>query len=116
MKRIAGILAIVVVLILAIVIALPFLVDANQFRPTLESKLTQALGREVKVGDLKLTILPGAVAAGDLSIAADPAFSKTPFLRASSLKAGIELMPLIMSRKLNVTGITVEKPQIDLVQ
>ena len=116
MKLLVRVLGIVIVLILAVVVALPFLVDANQFRPTLETKLTQALGREVKVGDLKLTILSGSVTASDLSIADNPAFSRTPFLRASALKAGVDLIPLILSRKLNVTGISIEKPEIDLVQ
>src|SRR5208283_4228427 len=75
-----------------------------------------ALGREVTLGGLQLSVFSGSVTAGDLSIADDPAFSKTPFLRASSLQAGIELMPLILSRKLNVTGIVVDQPQIQLIQ
>src|SRR5712692_3905647 len=114
MKRIVRIFGIVIVLLLAIVIALPFLIDANQFRPALESRLTTALGREVKLGDLKVSLFSGGVSASDLSIADDPAFSKTPFLRAQSLNVGMEMLPLILSRKLNVTGITIDQPQIDL--
>lgn len=116
MKRALKVAAILVVLLLVVAVAIPFLVDVNQFRPLLEAKLTKALGREVKLGGVKLSIFSGSVEASDLSIADDPAFSKTPFLRASSLKAGVELMPLIMSRKLNVTGIIIEKPEIDLMQ
>jgi len=48
--------AIVVAVLLVIAVALPFLIDANQFRPRLEATLTQALAREVKLGDLKLSI------------------------------------------------------------
>ncbi len=82
MKRIAVWLGIVVAVLLLIAAALPFLIDANTFRPKLESSLTAALGRDVKLGDLKLALLSGGVSANDLSIADDPAFSKTPFLRA----------------------------------
>ena len=82
-----------------------FLIDPNQFRPLLETRLTQALGRDVKLGNLKLSILAGSVEADDLSIAEDPAFGKTPFLKASSLATQVELMPLIVSRQLNVNGI-----------
>ena len=44
-------LGIVVALLLVIVLAIPFLINVNQFRPRLEAALTQALGREVKLGD-----------------------------------------------------------------
>jgi len=116
MKRLALILGIVIVLLLASAIALPFLIDANQFRPALESRLTAAVGREVKLGDLKVSLFSGGVVASDLSIADDPSFSKTPFLRAQSLKVSVEMLPLILSRKLKVTGITISQPQINLIE
>src|SRR5690349_5241966 len=72
-------------LVLAIVVAIPLFIDANRFRPLLESELTSALGREVKLGDLKLSILSGSVTAGDLSIADNPAYSRQPFVQAKSL-------------------------------
>src|SRR5579863_5904656 len=116
MKRILKIVAILVVLIVVVVVALPFVIDANQFRPTLETKLTAALGREVKLGDLKLSVMNGSVAASELSVADDPVFSTNPFLRAKSLQVGVELVPLITARKLNVTGVVIDQPEIDLWQ
>ncbi|MEO8050335.1 MAG: AsmA family protein [Acidobacteriota bacterium] len=116
MKRPLRWLGVVVALLLVIALALPFLIDANQFRPTLEAALTQALGREVRLGDLKLSIFSGGVAASDLSIADDPSFSKAAFIQAKSLKVGVELQPLIFSKKLNVTGIEIANPEIALIQ
>ena len=116
MKHALRWLAIVVALLLLIALALPFLIDANQFRPRLEAALTQALARDVKLGDLKLSIFSGGVAAADLSIADDPSFSKNPFIQAKSLKVVVELEPLIFSKKLNVTGIEIESPVIELIQ
>jgi AsmA protein len=116
MKRIARIFGIVIVLIIAAAITLPFLIDANQFRPALESRLSQALGREVKIGNLKVSLFSGGVAAKDLSIADAPAFGKTPLVRAQGVKIGVQIVPLIFSRQLNITGITIDHPQIDLVQ
>ena len=66
-------LGIVVALLLVIVLAIPLLINVNQFRPRLEAALTQALGREVKLGDLKLSLLSGSVEASDLDIADDAA-------------------------------------------
>ncbi|HEX3353200.1 MAG TPA: AsmA family protein [Terriglobales bacterium] len=116
MKRVLKIVGIVVVVILLAVIALPFLINVNSFRPKLESELTTALGREVKVGNLSLSILSGSVSAEDLSIADDPAYSKDPFIRAKSLKVGVEVMPLIFSKTLHVTDITLDKPEISLLR
>lgn len=116
MKRIALIGGAVIALLLLAALALPFLIDPAAFRPTLESRLTQALGREVKLGELKLSILAGSVTANDLSIADDPAYSRTPFLQAKSFAIGVELWPLIASRRLHVTGLTIDQPVIAIIQ
>ena len=116
MKRALKIVAIVIGVLIVIVIALPFFVDANTFRPRIESDLTTALGRQVKVGNLSLSILTGGVTADDISISDDPAFSKDPFVHAKSLKVGVELVPLIFSKALHVTELTLSEPQIALVR
>ena len=56
------------------------------------------------------------MSAEDLSIADDPAFSKDPFVRAKSLHVGVEVMPLIFSKKLNVTELVLDQPEIRLIQ
>lgn len=52
----------------------------------------------MSIGDLKLSILSGGVSADDLAIADDPAFSGGPFVRAKSLKVGVELWTPATSR------------------
>ena len=116
MNRTLKIVAIVVGVLILIVIAIPFFIDANSFRPRLETELTQVLGRQVKVGNLSLSLFSGSVAADDISIADDPAFSKSPFVQAKSLKVGVELIPLILSKTLNVTNLTLNQPEIALVR
>ncbi len=51
MKPAYKVLAIVVALLIVIIIALPLLVNVNNFRPEIESNLSSALGRPVKVGN-----------------------------------------------------------------
>lgn len=116
MKRILKIVAIVIGILLVIVIAIPFFIDANTFRPKLESELTDALGRQVKVGNLSLSLLSGGVTADNISIADDAKFSKSPFVQAKSLKVGVEMIPLIFSKTLNVTELTLNQPEISLVK
>ena len=110
------IIGIVLAVVLLAALALPFLIDGNQFRPALEDRLTAALGREVKIGEIKLSLFSGGASASDITIADDPAFRKEPFLRAKSLAVGVELWPLIISRQLNVTSLTVDQPEIALIQ
>jgi len=116
MKRVLKILAIVVGVLIILVIALPLFVNVNAFRPRLESELTDVLGRQVKVGNLALSLLSGGVTADDISIADDPEFGKTPFVQAKSLTVGVELIPLIFSKTLDVTDLTLNQPEIDLVK
>ena len=116
MKRAIRIIAIVVGVLIVIAIALPFLVDVNSFRPKLEAELSGALGRQVKVGNLSLSIFSGTVSADNISIADDPAYSKNPFVTAKSLKAGVEVMPLVFSKTLHITAITLDEPQIMLLK
>lgn len=116
MNRALKILGVVVVLIIIVLVALPFLINVNAFRPRIESDLSNALGREVKVGNLSLSLMSGSVAAEQLSIADDPAFSKAPFVQAKALKVGVEMMPLIFSKQVHVTNLTLEQPQIALIK
>jgi AsmA protein len=116
MKRILKIGAIVIAILLVILIALPFLINVNSFRPKIEATASDALGRKVTVGNLSLSILTGSVTADNISIADDAAFGTQPFVTAKSLKVGVEIWPLITSKELHVTEITLEQPQITLLK
>ena len=89
--------------------------DANQFRPQLESALGGALGRKVTIGNIKVALLSGGMAIDDLSIADDPAFSNAPFVTAKAVTVGVDLMPLILSRSLRVESFRLEEPQVVLL-
>ena len=116
MRRVLKWIAIVLAMLVVAVISLPFLINVNQFKPMLESELSRALNREVKLGNLKLSLLAGEVTADDLSVAEDEAFGKPAFVSAKSLNVGAEIWPFLMSRKLIVTYLTIDQPQVVLVQ
>jgi AsmA protein len=105
----------IIVLLLIIILALPLFINANQFKPTLETKLGAALGRQVTIGDIKLAIFSGGVTVSDIAIADDPSFSKSPFLTAKALAVGVELFPLIFHKEVNVDSITVDSPDVALI-
>lgn len=116
MKKLLIIAGAVLGLLILIVALVPLLISGETFRPMLEAQATKALGRETKIGSLSISLLSGGAKAEDLSIADDPAFSPQPFVTAKSVSIGVELMPLIFHKKLNVTGITIGEPQVRLIQ
>jgi AsmA protein len=107
---------IVIVAILVILVVVPFLIPINKFKPTIESKASDALGRKVQLGNLSLSLLTGSVGIDDVSVSDDPKFNSGPFLTAKTVKVGVELIPLIFSQQLNVTEITVVKPQVTMLK
>jgi len=116
MSRALRIVLIIVGLLIVIVVVAPFLIPVNQFRSTIEEKASAALGRKVDVGNLSLSLFTGSIAADNLSIADDPKFSPSPFLTAKSVSVGVELIPLIFSKQMNITGITIDSPEVTLIR
>lgn len=106
---------VVAVLLLGLVL-LPFLINVNQFRPQIEAAADGALNRKVTLGDIGLSIFSGGVTVQNISVSDDPAFGSGPFLTAKSVSVGVELMPLIFSRALHVTSLTVNEPEVTLIR
>lgn len=106
----------VILALIVILFILPFFIPVNKFRPTIESKASEALGRKVQLGDLSLSILGGSLGIDNLSISDDPKFSSGPFVTARKVKVGVELVPLIFSQQVNVTEITIENPQLTMLK
>src|SRR6266851_5231810 len=116
MNKTLKIVLIVVGVLVVVVLVAPFLIPVNQFRPTIEEKASAALGRKVELGNLSLSLFSGSLSADNVSIGDDPKFSSSPFLTAKSLDVGVEMMPLIFSKTLNVTGVTIASPQVTLLR
>ncbi|HKW16339.1 MAG TPA: AsmA family protein [Terriglobales bacterium] len=116
MKRALKIIGIVIAILIVIIIVLPFVIDVNTFRPRIEAELTNALGRKVTVGNLSLSLITGSLGADNIAIADDPAFSNSPFIQAQKLGVGVELLPLIFSKTLHITDITLTQPQVSLLR
>jgi AsmA protein len=91
-------------------------VDANTFRPTIESRLSAALSRKVTLGALSLSVMTGSLVANDLAIAEDPKFGQAPFFTAKRLRIGVQMKPLLFNSQLIVRSFEVEAPQIHLIR
>jgi AsmA protein len=96
--------------------AIHLFVNADTFRPVIESRLSTALSRKVSLGNLSFSLLTGSLVANDLTIAETSGFGQTPFLNARQLRIGVEVKPLIFHRQLIVRSFEVDGPQIHLTR
>ena len=107
---------VVVAALVVVLAALPLLVNVDRFRPMVQDEMSTALGRQVTLGRLSLSVWSGSLVAEQIAIADDPAFSHDPMLRAKALRIGVRLAPLVLGRRLHVTGLTIEEPTIALIE
>ena len=115
-KKMLTIVGVVVAVLLLVILILPSLIDANRYKPEIQSKLGTALGRNVQIGNIKLSIFSGGVVVDDVAISDDPAFSHSQFLAAKELTVGVHLIPLIFSKQLEVESLTINDPQVTLLR
>lgn len=115
-KKLVVVAAVIVAVVLLALIVTPFFINADQFRPQIETVLSQKLGRKVQLGRVSISLFSGSLFAGDISIADDPAYSSQPFLTAKSLSVGIDVLPLIFSRNLHVHSLDFNNPQVQLLR
>jgi AsmA protein len=106
----------VVALILLVAVCLPLFLNADSFRTRIESTLTKSLGRKVTIGKLDLSVWSGGLVATNASVADDPAFSSQPFIQADSVKIGVEILPLILSKQIRIRGFSLLSPKVQLLR
>src|SRR6202789_3567317 len=106
----------VVALVLLVAVCLPLFLNADSFRARIESTLTKSLGRKVTIGKLDLAVWSGGLVAMNCTVADDPSFSTQPFIQADSVKIGVEILPLILSKQLHIRGFALVSPKVQLLR
>jgi AsmA protein len=103
-------------LILVAVLAIPLFLNADSFRTRIETELSASLGRKVTLGKLDLSVWSGSLVAQNATVSDDPAFSSQPFLTAQTAKINIQMIPLILSKQVQITGFSIESPKVNLIR
>src|SRR5277367_6516920 len=106
----------IVLLIVLVAVCLPLFLNADSFRARIESTLTKSLGRKVTIGKVELSVWSGSLVATNATVADDPAFSTQPFIQAESVKIGVEMLPLLLSRELHIRGFSLISPKVQLLR
>jgi AsmA protein len=106
----------VLVLFLVAVVSLPLFLNADNFRTRIEATLTKSLGRKVTIGKLSLSVWSGGMVADKVVVADDPRFSTGAFIQADTVKIKVEMLPLLLSREVQIRGFALESPKIQLLR
>jgi uncharacterized protein involved in outer membrane biogenesis len=103
-------------LLVAVLAALPWFLNTPAFQAYVSQTATHALGRPIKFASLSIAPLPlPTVKLRGLQIADDPAFGTLPFLTMREGRMGIPLKPLLFGR-IELADLTLEEPTITLIE
>ncbi len=99
-KLIAMLAAGVVTLVVLALVAVGFLVDANDYKDQIAAAVKQTTGRELTLeGDLDLKLFPWvSVAVGRASLGNAPGFGDEPFAEINTARLSVKLLPLFSQR------------------
>jgi AsmA protein len=106
--------AVFILCFLALLIV-PRFVDLDDYKPQIESKVSEATGRPFTLGgDLKLSLFPWAgVAFSDLRLGAPPQFKEKDFITIESFEFQVKLLPLLF-KDIQVKRFVLVGPKIVL--
>src|SRR5271166_1940800 len=116
MRKLAIFAVAVVVIVVGLVLALPHLIDVNQYRGQIQSQLQQRLNRPVQLGAMSLAVFPLRVEVNDVVIGDDPSFSsKVPFAQVGQLDVSIALLPLL-AKNIQVDSLELKGAKIEIIR
>ncbi len=115
-KIVAILLGIVILGVVLLAIAVPLLIDPNDYKDELVQAVKKHTGRELKVeGDIDLSIFPWlGVEMEQVSFANAPGFGQEPFAQVASAGVKIKVLPLL-SREVVVDTIHMDGLRLNLI-
>src|SRR5919109_4004027 len=109
-----GVLLVLLVLIGFAVVNLNALVNRN--RDYLIAQAQEALGRNVEVADIGVTLWGGiGIRLKEFSLADDPSFSRESFIRAADLQVNVKFLPLL-KKELEIDELVLRRPVINIIR
>lgn len=117
MSRILFLLVALVGIALAVVLFLPGLIPVSAFKARIETAASNAVGREVTIGDdLSFRIFPRtAFHVRDLEIANEVGFEAPYLIRVEEADIGVKLLPLL-SESVEIDRFILTRPEINLTR
>ncbi len=116
MRKLLIAIGVIIVIIVALLLALPSLVDVNKYRGQVQTQLQQRLNRPVQLGQMSLGVFPIRVEVSNVTIGDDPSFhSNLPFAQVGELDVSVKLFPLIAGN-VEVDSLEMKQAKIELIR
>ena len=115
MRTLIKIIIALFVLVLIAIIAIPFFVDPNDYKPQISEQVKKATGRDLVIdGDIDLSVFPWvALKLGKLTLSNAEGFTADTFAHVDSANVRVKLMPLL-KKEFEIDTITLDGLNLNL--
>lgn len=116
MKKFLWGIGVLAVVLIGLLIAIPYFVDANRYKPFIIDAAKRATGRDVAIdGPITLSLFPDiGLGVSKVTLSNLPG-EKTPMASVSEMQLEVALMPLLQGGNVKVTKFVLQDPQIYLL-
>lgn len=108
------------VAVIAILLLFPVFMDMQKYKPYIEHRVSEAVGRPFTMGDkFKASLFPWAgVSLSDLHLGNPPGFDEKDFASVKSFEIRVKLIPLLLSKfkDIQINHIVLNEPRIALIK
>lgn len=116
LKIVLIVIGVILTLFIGVAIAVPMFFDPNDYRGQIQTAAQDSTGRELTLGDIKLSVFPWlAIKVSDVKIANAAGFGPEPFATLAEAKASVRLMPLF-SKRIEIGTVTVKGLHLNLAK
>ena len=115
MKKLLIGVVVLIVLVIAAAVAVPFFIPVDRYKAELVAAVKQSTGRDLEInGKMSFSLLPSlALAANDVAFANPPGASSPQMATLAKLQVQLKLLPLL-SRRIEVDRLVLVDPVIAL--
>ena len=117
LKWLFGLVALLVVVVIAAIVILPMVIDPNDYKDEIIAQVKSSTGRDLAIRDpLELSVFPKiAVRLGGVSLSNAPGFGSEPFAEVEELDLRVAFMP-ILSGSLEVDTVVLRGMALNLAR
>ena len=117
-KLVLWLVVVVVVLVAAAAVILPKYINPNDYKDQITAQVEKMTGRKLVLGgNIDLSVFPWlGVSLKQVSLGNAPGFGDKPMVSADELNVRVQLMPLLLNRKLLVDTIGIDGGDINLAR
>jgi uncharacterized protein involved in outer membrane biogenesis len=115
MRKLGIAVGVLLVLIIAVLVIAPKMINVNKYHDQIQSQLSEKLGRPVTLGEMSLSLLPPKFTVQNASIFEDSHFGSGTFAQMQSMAVRVKFLPLL-SKNVEVQSLTLEHPQVELIR